>query len=118
MRERFLREHEAVLAADQAEIERWVRERATALCGGVEVQTPSLFTTAPALPPWKTLPNPGERLAAFATDAVVPTTSRREAETALRLYRDRQTDLDRRRPLPGEDITPLGLLLLVPGGPR
>jgi superfamily II DNA or RNA helicase len=118
MRQDFLRDQAAVLDAEQDEIERWVRERATALCGAVESQALSLFATAPALPPWKTLRNAAERLAAFATDAAVPSSSRREAETALKLYRDRQTDLERRRPLPGEEITPLGLLLLVPGGAR
>lgn len=118
MRESFLREHEALLAAEEAEIERWVRERGIALCGKVEAQTLSLFTTTPDPSPWKTRDDPAERLAAFATDAAVPFTSRREAETALKLYRDRQTDLDRRRPLPEDDITPLGLLMLVPGDGR
>jgi hypothetical protein len=118
MRESFLREHDAVLAAEQAEIERWVWGRASALCGEMEAQTLSLFATVPDLPSWKALPAPAERLAAFATDTAAPSNSRREAETALRLYRDRLADLDRRRTLPGEDITPLGLLLLVPGGSR
>ncbi|HND29763.1 MAG TPA: helicase-related protein [Myxococcota bacterium] len=112
----YHREQAAVLDGEQAEVDRWVRERTQALCGAEESANLTLFNVGPKLPPWKTLRNPAERLAAYATDGDVPSSSRREAETALKLYRDRIKDLDRRRPLPGEIVTPLGLLLLVPVG--
>lgn len=112
----YLREHAAVLDMEQAEIERWLRERTQALCGAEEPANLMLFNMGPTRPAWKTLRNAPERLAAYATDGDIPAGSRREAETALKLYQDRRRDLDRRRPISGEVVTPLGLLLLVPAG--
>ena len=110
----FAREQEAVLATERAELNAWVKERALTLCGPIQGVQGDLFSTGPRLSEWKTRTEPVERLVAFATDGAQPISQRREAETVVKLCRDRDADLDRRRPLAPEPPSPLGLLMLVP----
>jgi hypothetical protein len=112
----FRAEQAEVLAGEEYELATWLEQRTEAICGPVEQAHPGLFAAAPVLPAWKTLRAADQRLAAFATEGANSAAPRREAETALKLYRDRVRDLQRRRPLDGEVISPLGLLMLVPRG--
>jgi len=109
-----IEEHRRVLEAERGDLATWVQTRADALCGPLELEQPGLFGRAPELPRWKTVTDPAERLAAFATDGDNAPAARREADGVLRLYQKRSRDLTIRTETKVLDPLPLGLLMLVP----
>jgi hypothetical protein len=56
-----------------------------------------------------------ERLTAFAAEGE-PREQRPEARTAIKLFEDRLARLERRENLQPAELTPLGMLMLVPEG--
>lgn len=109
-------QHTAQLEGERQQLEQWLRARTEALCGPRQTIQVSLFEPqgTQATESWRTLTNPTERLAAFATDGNQPLRTRREAEVALELYRRRSADLDRRLQLTPPTVRPLGMLMLLP----
>ena len=109
-----LAEHQRVLDTERRELDAWLRARAQNLCGSVQQVQADLFGGAAALPSWKTLSEPADRLAAFATDGGNAPATRREADGVLRLYQKRARDLTTRAEARVLEPLPLGLLMLVP----
>jgi len=118
--EAFVVDHRALLAREAAELRSWLAQRVQELCGAApEPSTASLFERdAPSapLPPWATLREPTERLAAFATCRDNPIRARREAEVVLSLHQRREHEHQRRLALEPPSVTLLGLLMLLPRG--
>lgn len=113
----FLAKHRSEVGAEQNDLEAWLRARTKVVCDETEAVTGDLFGDFAAdVPRWKTLTDPTERLAAFATAGYNKPSERREADGVLRLYRQRIKDLDRRGALRVLPPLPLGLLMLVPDG--
>lgn len=113
----FRVEQAAELASEQRELDAWLQSRADELCGRAAPVQTSLLEPRPLVPPtWRQSTAARERLAGFAVDAEMPIKDRREAEGVLKLYRDRQSDLQRRKAEVEDVIVPLGVLMLVPGG--
>ena len=101
---------------DIAALQRWLKLRADDICGAHVVRTADLFGTAPDLPPWKSLNGPLDRLAAFAADADNAAAKRREANSAVALYRRRCEVGTADLALSPPRLQPIGMLLLVPEG--
>ncbi len=114
--EPFVNRHRDEVDSERRALDGWLRERTEALCGPVTSVQATLFDDGmDDLPRWRTLSDPIERLAAFATDGANKPAQRREADGVLRLYRQRSSDLDRRAEIRVHEPTLLGLLMLVPG---
>jgi len=113
-----IEQHQGRLAADSADLEAWLRGRASDICGQRTAAQPSLFETPSerTRPRWETLLLPADRLAAFATDGAEPLRQRREAEGVLALYDRRRKELDRRTQLGAPRISLVGMLMLIPRG--
>lgn len=111
----FIEQKRKEIEAEHRDIGLWLAARAKELCGGVAaVQMDLLGGAQTEQPVWKTITTPIDRLIAFATDGKVPSASRREAEGVVKLYRDRNADLDLRSSLEIAEPTLVGMLLLVP----
>ncbi len=63
---------------------------------------------------WPSLTDPLERLAGFASDSAQPIASRHEAQTVLALFKQRRDDLDARDAVRDPEVTPLGMLMILP----
>jgi ERCC4-related helicase len=114
----FLREHRAMLADEQRQLDDWLRQRERLLCGAPEAgPVRDLFGAAKDIPAWRTMEGGRERLLAFADDRDQPIAQRSEARAILDLLRDRCQDIDRRASLDEPAVTPLGMLMLVPAAP-
>ena len=122
--EAFSEGRRKVLDAEGHELQQWLAQRVRDIVGD-EVQPVlqgDLFNREPArhadaLPTpraWASLTDPVECLTAFATDATQAPTRRSEADSVLRIYRQRQADLATRLALNAPEIVPLGVLMLVP----
>lgn len=111
--EGLVAEHAREIQAEQADLDRWLGQRALDVCGEPTPQQ-ALFGRADTTPGWQRPHAPAERLAAFAIDKTQPSASRREAEGALQLYRARAQDLARQRQLERTPAEPLGLVMLLP----
>ncbi|HEY3849028.1 MAG TPA: helicase-related protein, partial [Acetobacteraceae bacterium] len=99
-----------------ADLQRWLRLRADDICGEHVPDTADLFGLAPALPGWKSLLEPLDRLAAFAADADYPPARRREANSAVAFFQRRGEERESRSALSQPLLRPVGMLLLVPEG--
>ncbi len=64
--------------------------------------------------PLPTNGDPIERLVSFATNRSNPSSKRTEADTVLRIYRQRMEDLEGRLALSEPEVRPLGLLMILP----
>jgi hypothetical protein len=73
-----------------------------------------LFGAAPDRPAWQMAEAPLDRLAAYAVDGGNPAPRRREANSAVELYRRRATERDLRTELLPAVLRPVGMLMLVP----
>jgi len=117
-----LKEHSHLLDGEQRELDSWLRARAESICGKVVRAQADLFGSTTEHPRWRTLTEPADRLAAFATDGSNTPAARREADGVLRLYQKRVGELSGRVRARILDLVPLGLLMLVPiadeGGKR
>ena len=121
----FAREWRSMIEGERARQHEWLRERADEILG-VAAVTPvqaGLFdepNQAPALsdarPAWSAATEPGERLARFAGDRTQSPARRGEAESVLRIHRQRLAALDARLALGELELLPLGALMLVPRG--
>jgi len=101
---------------ETADLQRWLQLRADEICGVNVPGMADLFGFAPSLPGWKSLSVPLVRLAAFAADADNPPAKRREANSAVALFRLRDEERESRTALSQPRLRPIGMLLLVPDG--
>jgi superfamily II DNA or RNA helicase len=110
----LLADRRARAARDDADLGRWLRLRADALCGRTEARTPDLF--ADELPglDWRSEPGPERRLTLYAADPGTPAASRREANELLALLQARREDQVRQLALSPCSVRPIGLLMLLP----
>ena len=100
--------------SDSVNLQRWLTLRADDICGARIAGTADLFGETRDLPDWKTRDAPLDRLAAFAADADNPPARRREADTAVALYRQRHGEIAALLTPPPPVLRLLGMLLLVP----
>lgn len=105
---------DATLDTERKALADWIRSRSEELCGPVLKQT-ALFDDSSA-PAWKTLTDPGQRLASFAVDASNPSAAKGDARTVIELHRRRSEALERRAAIDAPAVSSLGMLLLVPAG--
>jgi len=115
----FSADHTRRLCQEVDQQTEWLRQRAEDITGhgasALPVQHP-LFEPAPEVnaTDWQSLTEPALRLAAFHADRRQPAAKRLEAESVLRIHRQRveplQALLELRRP----DVAPLGVLMLIP----
>jgi hypothetical protein len=99
-----------------AELERWLRLRADAICGAFVPRTADLFGAPPAGAAWQLLAAPLDRLAAFALDSGNPPALRREADSVVALFRRRADGRAAHAKLSAPMLLPAGMLMLVPPG--
>jgi superfamily II DNA or RNA helicase len=114
------------LETEQAELQRWLQERAQEITGREPAEALQMellgLGSAPddssprRQSPWALLSDPGERLAAFSADGSQPPSRRSEADSVLRIHRQRLSDLTSRLALGSAEIVPLGMLMLLPDG--
>lgn len=113
----FLQEHRALLNAELADLDAWLRTRADEICGAAVTTTADLFEQDKNLgPDWRRLAEPRARLSGFANDDQQPSRARAEASTVLELYKNRSADIAKRRKTKPFEVTAVGLLMLVPKG--
>lgn len=114
----FTDAHMAELEKEKQEIERWLADRAREITG---TETPAkqedIFTPgtkAGPAPIWRSLTDPKDRLASFASDKEQRAAARSEANTVIKLYGERLAALQARMNLKEPEVVPLGLLMMVP----
>jgi len=105
---------DATLDTERKALAEWIRTRSLELCGPVAAQR-TLFDEGGG-PRWKTITDPAQRLAAFASDAHVAASERGDARAVMALHQQRSEALVRRAALDAPSVIPLGMLLLVPAG--
>lgn len=114
----FVREARENITKERWELERWLTERTAELVPGAKTKTdePALFDVKKA--PAKAVPSrpstPLEQLQAIGTDDTQSSRLRSEVDAALRIYRTRLQRLADRERLSDPEITPLGILMVVP----
>ena len=99
-----------------ADLRRWLKLRADDICGERVSRTADLFGQEQYVPNWQVLPEPLERLAAFAADAENAANRRREANSVVALFKRREGERHSRLALSAPRLRPVGMLLLVPAG--
>jgi len=115
----FIETRLAELNRERSQHDAWLREAADQIIGAARAEpVPTLFdgdkVFRQSAPVWKTSSDPKERLASFAADKTNPRERRNQAETILRAYERRMSDLADRLQLSEPEVVPLGLLMLVP----
>lgn len=66
---------------------------------------------------WARISDPAEKLAAFHGDRFQPFHLRHEAETVLRIYRQRMDGIASRKEVLTAEVVPVGMLMISPGTP-
>ena len=112
--EEFRAEFLGELQEAETSLQEWLLQRTLELMGAPSRQVGLFGEEGGAMPRWKVLVNPVERLEAFGEDAAQPPKMRSEARVVLGLHRQRRQELERRRNLAPPELRPLGLLMLVP----
>jgi hypothetical protein len=120
----FAEARHQTLAAERDALQQWLEQRVQDLAGDVQPSPRqrdlfdqvalSELAAEPSVPTWTQLTDPAERLAAFGADASRPPARRSEADSVLRIHRQRQEELEARLTLGAPEIVPLGVLMLVP----
>ena len=114
------RERGQRIAVDQARLADWLGSRAREIIGdrAPQPEQEELFgsSATPRSPvaDWSTLSDPHARLVGFATDRTQPASLRHEADTVLRLFDARSRDLQAHADTVSADLTPVGLLMILP----
>jgi hypothetical protein len=111
---RFTADHQGKAEREAGDLEDWLRRRADDICGAFVPQTGDLFGATNVGAGWRLLSAPIERLAAFTSDADNPPARRREANSAVELFR-RLTVA--RAALSPPVLSLIGMLMLVPSAP-
>jgi superfamily II DNA or RNA helicase len=118
--EDFLAERRTQLEAERQRQEEWLAQRCRDLVGEAReepVEEPTLFDQPQAPRPrgdWAKPGDPLEHLACLGADRTVKTSLRNEADTVLRIHRERMAELGARLRLGDPEVIPLGLLMIVP----
>jgi hypothetical protein len=99
---------------DGDHLRRWLRSRATAVCGESTPNIADLFGRPGTLDDWRSLADPLRRLAAFAADTAEPPAKRRAATAAIEICERRRRDRELRLALSLPALRPIGMLMLVP----
>lgn len=115
----FSKEARESIVTERTELERWVSERAADLIPGAasKASQPALFeTTQPkqAKPAPAPATTPLAKLENLRGDASQSTKFRSEVEAVLKTYHSRLDRLNARQNLSEPEITPLGILMVVP----
>jgi superfamily II DNA or RNA helicase len=98
----------------------WSASRAKEIIGDLTPQPlqEDMFNSPAApqtvLADWATRTDPIERLAGFACDRSQPPRLRNEADSVIRIYRQRLDALDARAAILSAEILPVGMLMIVP----
>lgn len=111
----FQAEHKAEYDKEKARLTEWFAARVQEMTADVPAAVQAdLFGTKPTerVPGWTKLTDPEARIAAFADDKRNPRALVSEAETLLRLYRDRMKDLVSSSTIRKVTVTPLGMMML------
>ena len=122
--EALIRRHEEI-ARDRVYHHDWVSQRVTDLISQTQLPDtlpdlqPSLFdaptpATQKTRPIWLEAVDPATCLAALATDRSLSARVRNEAESVLRIFRQRMDILDASAEVAPPEVIKLGLLMLVP----
>jgi superfamily II DNA or RNA helicase len=107
-------------AADHARLADWLASRAREIIGDRAPQPvqAELFgksaAPGPVFADWSALSDPQARLAGFATDRTQPVSLRHEADTVLRIYRKRFEESASHTQSLSADLSPVGLLMIIP----
>jgi hypothetical protein len=117
--ETFLKGRKTVLDREEQSQQEWLRQRSGEITGQVtqESQQLRLFDQGEGeteVRSWGRIDDPEKRIAAFASDRSNPPALRSEAETVLRILKDRKKDFEARRNTSKSEIVPLGILMIVP----
>ena len=112
----FIEEASAGVAREKADLENWLSERANELIPTVQPHKSDLFSAPAQATPRPALTTPTERLEAIRTDQSQPSKLRSQIGAVLKLYDDRMQRLELRGRLSAPEVTPLGLLMVVPEG--
>jgi hypothetical protein len=119
----FAQERKQALEQERTSHGSWITERVREITDGTlppDAQLhlfpgsrPTLETGKPS-PDWSRITDPVERLAAFALDRTQMPSKLSEADSALRIYRQRLEELEKHLALEEPEIVPLGMLMLLP----
>jgi hypothetical protein len=118
------------IASEQKELDKWLDDRAGALCGDrasqlsfdrqlgldLDVAGDQLDLKRTDLPAWKTGKDPMQRLGSLKVDTSVPPSLRQEADGVVQLYTKRVERLERRQHFETKLPATLGLLLVTAKG--
>lgn len=116
----FIAERRNSLQAEKERQERWLAQRCNDIVNEARQEPsegPGLFdqpSTPAAKRDWLTLSDPRQRLAALGSDRAIRQSLRNEADTVLRIHKERMDHLEACLDLGDPEILPLGLLMLVP----
>lgn len=114
----FAAERSELTRTDNARLHDWLTARCREITADRQPapQEADLFTASPTTPApdWSALADPAAKLAAFASDRSQPAAPRSEAETVLRVFRQRSSEITARAELSAPDIVPVGLLMVAP----
>jgi ERCC4-related helicase len=110
------------LRRDRERLQDWLESRAREIIAdrgqlAVALELPGIGQRVQAQPtaaPWARLTDPLERLAGFASDNSQPVSLRHEAQTVIKLFKQRGDDLDARDAMRNPEVTTLGMLMIVP----
>ena len=108
---RITMDHQRRTERDWNDLQGWLRRRGDEICGAFVPPTGDLFGATEDGPEWRLLSAPIERLAAFTADADNPPARRREANSAVELFRRRNGELAALSP---PVLSLIGMLMLVP----
>lgn len=113
----FIKEATETLAHEAAELDKWLAERVAELAPAVVAASPGLFDPAtPAAMPKPAPATPADRLAVILEDDNQSRTVHRQADTLLKIYRQRHDRLKLHAQLSAPEVVPLGLLMVIPDG--
>ncbi|HEY1936015.1 MAG TPA: helicase-related protein [Acetobacteraceae bacterium] len=104
----------AIEERESGNVRRWLSNRANGVCGTRIAQVEDLFGAPVIGPRWQLLDDPIERLTAFAVDPDNTPARRREASSAIELFKRRSKESIERLAFAPPVLRPLGLLMLLP----
>lgn len=116
---KYISEKKSEIREEQNKINEWFITRVQEITGTIsEAVQYTLFESQDKgiFPHWAKITDPIERISAFAIDKTNPRPKCSEAETLLRLYKERMRYLDESMISETVSIMPLGIMMIVPRG--
>jgi len=102
------------LDAEKTQQIEWLKIRVREITGTVAAPIQEVLFGEPREREWMREPDAEKRLAAFAADKTNTPSKCSEADTVLRIFRARITDIENRLDMKAPEVIPIGLLMLVP----